>query len=255
MSPLVITLLIVAGIAILFVIGYINHTVENSKLEKARQKADLGDRLRRCADVSDSLPGQFMSPALKQLLNRLMLQFAERLLAVDKSQTAVKDRIEELRGLIGQGDALVVRNPPQPIVNEAKAKDVRVVLEILHGQITRAAQDKLLPTAEAKTWLEEVRHILVQVHIELFTTAGQSAMQQGQPGHARLAFERGVQYIRKQPDAKRYQAPLSTLEKQLARANAMVLESNKPAADETNELNEGISSMGDEDWKKKNMYD
>lgn len=255
MSPLVITLLIVAGIAILFLIGYINHMVENNKLEKARQKADLSDRLRRCADVSDSLPGQFMSPALKQLLNRLMLQFAERLLDVDKSQSNVKDRIEELRGLIGQGDALVVRNPPQPIVNEAKAKEVRVVLEILHGQITRAAQDKLIPTPEAKTWLEEVRHILVQVHIELFTTAGQSAMQQGQPGHARLAFERGVQYIRKQPDAKRYQTPLSMLEKQLARANAQVLESNKPADDETNELNEGLNSLGDDDWKKKNMYD
>lgn len=256
MSPLVITLLIVAGIVVLFLIGYINHMVENSKLEKARKKADLSDRLRRCADVSDSLPGQFMSPALKLLLTRFMLHFAERLLAVDKSQAKVKDRVEELRAQVAQGDAIAVRNPPQPIHNEAKAKEVRVVLEILHGQITRAAQDNLLPASEAKQWLEEVRHILVQVHIELFTTAGQNALQQGQPGHARLAFERGVQYIRKQPDAKRYAAPLATLEKQLARANAMLLETNKPVQDENSELTDGLKSMGgDDDWKKKNMYD
>ena len=80
-------------------------------------------------------------------------------------------------------------------------------------------------------------------------------MQQGQPGHARLAFERGVQYIRKQPDAKRYVTPLAMLEKQLARANSMVLENTKPTADEANELTDGIKAMDDEDdWKKK-KYD
>jgi len=255
-SPLVITLLIVAGIVVLFLIGYINHMVENNKLEKARLKADLADRIRRCNDVSDSLPGQFMSPALKQLLNRFMLQFAERLLTVDKNIAGVKDRVEELRGLTAQGDAIVVRNPVQQIVNEARAKEIRLTLETLHGLITRAAQENLLPQGEAKQWLQEVRHILVQLHIELFTNAGQNAMQQGQPGHARLAFERGVQYIRKQPDAKRYLAPLSVLEKQLARANTMVLENNKPVTDEANELTDGLKSMdGDDDWKKKNMYD
>lgn len=62
MSPLVITLLIVVGIVILIVIGYVNHMVENSKLEKARLKADLSDRIRRCADLSETLPGQMVSP-------------------------------------------------------------------------------------------------------------------------------------------------------------------------------------------------
>ena len=36
MSPLVITILIVSGIGVLLVIAYINHMVENNKLEKAR---------------------------------------------------------------------------------------------------------------------------------------------------------------------------------------------------------------------------
>ena len=41
MSPLVITLLIVGGIFILIAIAYINHMVENNKLEKSRLKAEL----------------------------------------------------------------------------------------------------------------------------------------------------------------------------------------------------------------------
>ena len=70
-SPLVITLLIVAGIFILIAIAYINHMLESSKLEKARLKADLIDRTRRNRSVSDNLPGQLMTPALKLLLSRL----------------------------------------------------------------------------------------------------------------------------------------------------------------------------------------
>jgi len=255
MSPLVITLLVVAGLAVLISIGYINHMVENSKLEKARLKADLSDRLRRCAEVSASLPGQLMSPPLKLLLSRLELQFGERLQPLDKNNAALKARVEELRELVGKGESIPVRNPPQPIVSEVKAKDIRFLLENLHGQITRGAQDGLLQVNEAKHWVQEVRHMLVQLHVEFFTNLGQQALQQNQPGQARLAFERGVQYLRKQPDPTRYQAQLTQLENHLARANALVLENVKPTTEGPSELTEGLKSMEGDDWKKKNIYD
>ena len=173
MSPLVITLLIVAGIAILIAIGYINHLVENNKLEKARLRANLNDRLRRCGDVSETLPGQLMTPALKLLLSRLELQFSERLLPLDKQNAALRARLEELHGLVGKGESIPVRNPTQQILTEAKAKDVRFLLENLHGQITRAAQDGLLQANEAKHWIQEIRHLLVQLHVEFFGNLGQ----------------------------------------------------------------------------------
>ncbi|MGA3802361.1 hypothetical protein ACPCYX_32135, partial [Pseudomonas fluorescens] len=75
-----------------------------------------------------------------------------------------------------------VNNPPAPIQNEAKAKDVRFLLEALHGQITRATQDGFLPPNEAKRWIREVRHILVLPHIEFFNNLGQHSLQQNQPG-------------------------------------------------------------------------
>lgn len=256
MSPLVITLLIVAGIAILIAIGYINHLVENNKLQKARLRADLNDRLRRCGEVSETLPGQLMTPALKLLLSRLELQFNERLLPLDKQNAALSARREELRGLVGKGESIPVRNPPQQIQTEAKAKDVRFLLENLHGQITRAAQDGLLQANEAKHWIQEIRHLLVQLHVEFFTNLGQQALQQNQPGQARLAFERGVQYLRKLADPARYQSQLQQLENQLARANAMVLENVRPATEEPSELTEGLKSLeSEDDWKKKNIYD
>jgi hypothetical protein len=149
-----------------------------------------------------------------------------------------------------------VNNPPAPIQTEAKAKDVRFLLEALHGQVTRAAQDGFLPTNEAKHWIKEIRHILVLLHIEFFNNLGQHALQQGQPGQARLAFERGVQYLRKQPEPVLYSAQLQLLEGQLARANSTVLANSKQAAEEVNELTQGMKEVdADAEWKKKVIYD
>ncbi|MCY1533339.1 hypothetical protein D9M68_686610 [compost metagenome] len=96
----------------------------------------------------------------------------------------------------------------------------------------------------------------MQLHIEFFSTLGHQALQQNQPGQARLAFERGAQYLRKQPEPSQYQAALQKLETQLARANAMVVDMGKPTDDAPSELTEGLKSLeGDDDWKKKNIYD
>ncbi len=104
MTPLLITLLIVAGIALLIVIGYLNNVVENSKLERARLKIELADRVRRCGEITETFPGQFMTPALKLLLTRLELNLDQRQLALDKNNAELKARIAELEGLVAQGD-------------------------------------------------------------------------------------------------------------------------------------------------------
>ena len=255
MSPLVITLLIVGGIALLIVIAYVNHLVENNKLERARQKADLNDRIRRCLDISTTMPGQLMSAPLKLLLSRLQLQLSERLLPLDKQNAELKGRIEELRTLVAQGESIPVSNAPQPILSEAKAKEVRFTLENLHALITGSAQIGLLPANEGKHWLQQIRQMLVQLHIEFFGNLGQQALQQKQPGQARLAFERGAQYLRKQPQPGLYQTQLKRFEEQLARANALVLEQGQPSTEEPSELTEGLKNLDDDDWKKKNLYD
>ncbi|MBK5002493.1 hypothetical protein IAE37_004769 [Pseudomonas sp. S31] len=255
MTPLLITLLIVAGIALLIVIGYLNNVVENGKLERARLKVELSDRLRRCGEITETFPGQFMTPALKLLLTRLELNLNQRQLNLDKNSAEIKARIAELEGLIAKGEQIPVNNPPSPIQTEVKAKDVRFLLEALHNQIVRANQEGFLNTQEAKYWVKEIRHILVLLHIEFFNNLGQQALQQEQPGQARLAFERGVQYLRKQPEPKQYEEQLKYLEKLLARANAQVLDKMEPAQDEHNELTDGLKTDEDETWKKRVIYD
>ena len=256
MTPLMITLMVVAGIALLIAIGYLNHVAENAKLDKARLKLELNDRLRRCSEISETFPGQLVTPALKLLMTRLELNVTQRIAAMDKTNAQLKSRIAELETLVAQGEAIVVSNPQSPILTEAKAKDVRFLLEALHGQVTRAAHDGFLQTSEAKHWIREIRNILVMLHIEFFNNLGQAALQQDQPGQARLAFERGVQYLKNQPDPVTYQQALLAMEKQLARANSMVLTNSAPTEDDDNALTEGLKADEVEsEWKKKVIYD
>ena len=255
LTPSMITLLVIAGIVLLIAIGYINHMVENNKLEKARLKVEFNDRIRRCSEVNETFPGQMMSPGLKLLLTRLELNATQRLLLLNKSSVPLKARVAELDALVAKGDSIPVNNPPRPILTEAKAKDARFLLETLHGQVTRAAKDRVLASNEAKQWLKEIRHMLVILHIEFFNNLGQLALQQNQPGQARLAFERGAQYLRKQPDAL-YSSQLKAFEAQLARANAILQNNLEPSTQEVNELTEGLRTDEIEgDWKKKAIYD
>jgi hypothetical protein len=255
-TPLMITLMVIVGIALLIAIGYLNHVAENSKLDKARTKVELGDRLRRCTEISETFPGQLMSPALKLLLARLELNVVQRMLALEKGNSTLQQRVAELEEQVALSDRIPVNNPVSPIMTEAKAKDVRFLLEALHGQVTRAAHDGFLQTSEAKHWIREIRTILVSLHIEFFNNLGQAALSQDQPGQARLAFERGVQYLRNQPDPVTYQQQLAAMEKQLARANSMVLTNIAPTEDDDNALTEGLKAdQSESEWKKKVIYD
>lgn len=255
MSPVLITLLVVAGILILIAIGYVNHVIENNKLDKARRKADLADRLRRCQNISEGIPGQFMSPALKLLLTRFELYYLEHLLPLEKDNPALRPKIQELQAKVAQGENIAVGNSPRKILSEAAAKELRFLLEGLHAQIVNASQHGMLGAVEAKNWLGEVRHILNLTYIELFSNMGLAALQQNHPGQARLAFERGVQMVTKLPDRQRYQQQLQLLSRQLERANSLVLQQTTPRADEPNELSEGLRDIDDDPWKKKNIYD
>ncbi|WP_226687159.1 hypothetical protein [Stutzerimonas stutzeri] len=250
-----ITGLILAGVFLLVGIVYTIQIVEKGNLEKARKRADLTDRCRRCAELSDGLPGQMMTPALKLLLTRIELALSERLRPLDKGNDKLSGRMQTLQVELAKGEAIEVRNAPRQIVTEAQAKESRFMLEDLHAQIVRATKDGLLDQAEAKRWVQDIQRMLAILHIEFFTGLGKLALQQNQPQRARLAFERGIQHIRRQPAPAPYQNQLKQLEALLAHADALVLRNEVPKTDEPNELTEGMKTFDDEDlWKKNNVY-
>ena len=255
MSPVLITGLVIAGLFILIAIGVINQIVEKNSLEKARIRAELSDRMRRCANLSASIPGQMMTPELKLLLTRLELGLAEQLLPLDKKNATLEPRVAALRSAVAKGEDIPVENAPVRITTEAQAKEIRLLMEDLHTQIVWAAKQNQLETAAAKRWIQQIQRMMVILHIEYFSNVGQQALQQGSAHKARLAFERGIQHIRKQPNPTEYQAQLSKLEASYSHANKLEQTQQQPKLDEPSELAEGLKSLeSEDDWKKNNIY-
>lgn len=255
MSPVLIVGLVIAGLFILIAIGVINQIVEKNNLEKARLRAELSDRMRRCANLSDNFPGQMMTPALKLLLTRLELHLGERLLPLSKSNAAVNARVDTLRSAAAKGDEIPVQNAPIKVMTEAQAKEIRLLMEDLHAQIIWANKQNQLDATDAKRWIQQIQRMMVTLHIEYFANVGQQALQQGSAHKARLAFERGIQHIRKQANAADYKPQLEQLEASYAYANNLEQTQQQPKLDEPSELAEGLKSLeSEDDWKKNNIY-
>jgi len=255
MSSTTIFILIIAGILALLIIGYINHSLERSKLERARRKADLADRCRRCANLSTGLPSQLMTADLKQLLSRLELHYTEQLQAFDRNDSQLKQRAAELRQMLEQGAEIPLDNLPVKISTDQQAKEVRFQLEGLQAQIVRATEDKILTVAVGKQWLDHLKHLLVTLYIEYFTTVGQQFLTQNRPAQARLAYERAVQYLKKQADRTLYKTALEQFTAQLENARVLEAEQAEKKAEAITELTSGLESQAEEDWKKKQIYD
>ena len=254
MSPALIAGLVVAGLFILIVIGYLSQLVEKNKLEKARMRADLSDRIRRCSTLSRSFPGQLMTPPLKLLLTRLELYLCERLQPLERVNPSLSARIGELRSAAEKGDDIAIENPPIQILSEASAKEARLQLEDLHALIVWAAKQGQLETEAAKRWLSNVQHMLVMLHIDYFNNHGKAALQQNNPHKARLAFERGIQYVRKQKDQANYQPHLKQLEASYKHANQLEQTQRQPGLEQPSELAKGLKDFDDDDWKINNIY-
>ena len=255
MSPVLITGLVIAGLFILIAIGLINQIVEKNNLEKARIRAELSDRMRRCANLSVSFPGQMMTPALKLLLTRLELGLGEQLRPLDKKNATLEPRLATLRNAVAKGEEIPVENAPVKVITEAQAKEIRLLMEDLHAQIVWANKQNQLETTAAKRWIQQIQRMMVMLHVEYFSNVGQQTLQQGSAHKARLAFERGIQHIRKQANPADYQEQLSKLEASYSHANKLEQTQQQPKLDEPSELAEGLKSLeSEDDWKKNNIY-
>ncbi len=254
MSSVTIVVFILVGIVALFLIGYINHLLEKSKLDKARRKAELIDRYRRCASLSNSLPGQLMTVELKQLLNRLELHFVDELTRVDRQEPKHQVRAEELRQLMAKTADVPISNPSVKIMTDEQAKDVRFQLESLQTQLTRAAEERLIPVAQLKPAVAHIQLQLINLYLDYFRASGQRFMQQGQPRQARLAYERAVKLLKRQT-APQFTQQLPQFEQLLDRASKLVLEHTQKAVTQNNELAGAVDSEPVDEWKKKQLYD
>lgn len=255
MSSVTIVVLILGGIVALLVVGYLNNIVEKNKLEKARKKASFTERQQRIEALSESLPRQFLTVELKQMLHKLELHFVEGILSHDPQNKKIKARAIELHERLEQGSQYVLDNPETSTQAEEQVKEVRFQLESLQTQLVRAAEEQLISTAQLKPTVAHIQLQLINLYLEYFRTSGKRFIQQGQPRQARLAYERAVKLIKRQT-APQFTQQLAEFEQMLDSANKLVLEQTHKTAAQGSALAGAVESQeSEEEWKKKQLYD
>lgn len=255
MSPTLILLWVAIGIVLLFLIGYLNVVMENLRLQKARRKADLLDRIQRCQEVVDGLPEPYLPSALKHLMLRQELLLGKRLQTLGKAPEKLARRLAQLPELI---DTLE-KAPPLQATTDAPATEQQVKalvsqLENLYLQIGKAASEGLIEPREKELWQTQVSRQAVILHLEYFIRLGQQFLQQKQPQQAHRIIERGLHYLGKQKAAQPYDEQRDNLLGLRDKARQMLQAQHNEQQGET--LTQELAAIEEEENPiKRNLYD
>lgn len=255
MSPLLIGGLVAIGVLILISIGFISHSLERARLERARQIAELSAKVKHCNAVAAQLPGQFMSAELKALLLQIERHLLEQLSRLDRKNQRVQTQLEQVNQQLSLGDP-TADNAPLAITSEVQAKEVRHLLENLHKLIAQANQDGLIDKPTLQRWSLKVRQDLVTTALEMFQGLARQAMQQGKPRVAKLQYERAIAYLQKQNDPSHAEL-IARLRLMHREAEQAAIRAEQSTAVDFSELSAGLQALeqDDEAWKKKAVYD
>jgi cell division septum initiation protein DivIVA len=252
---MLIGILVAVGVAVLVGIGFISHSLERARLERARQVADLSARVRHCSAIGSLLPGQFMSQELATLLLSIEQHLLLQLQKIDRKNPKVDKQLADVRQQLAGGE-VTINNAPRKILDEAQAKEVRDMLENLHKLVAQAHRDGVLDKSGMTRWTAQIRQYLTTTVIEMYQNVARTALQDRKPRLAKLQYERALGYLQKLNDPA-YSELFAQLRAKLKMAEDMVVQSELRSADGTSELEAGIAQLdkGDDEWKKKAVYD
>jgi len=255
LSPLLIGSLVAGGILILLSIGFINHSLERTKLERARLTAELSARLKVCQTLAFQLPGQFMSPDLKKLLVSYEVHLLEKLLRVDRKNQRAQQALNSARQLLTQAD-IPVDNAPIKVDNPIKAKDIRLQLENLHHLLNQMHRDGLLDKNALQQWATLINQQLVATALDMFQIVAEQAMRDQKPRVAKLQYERAIAYLT-QLNNPAHNHELERYRQLLKMAELATIRTEQAQTDDANELTAGLQELEQSDaaWKKKAVYD
>lgn len=254
MSPLLIGGLLAAGLLVLVSIGFISHSLERARLERARQSAEVSARIKIGNGVMASLPGQFLPAELGTLLLEIEIKLLEKLARINKNAPDVEKRLASSRSQLEQNQP--PSNAPVALDTEAKGKDARIQLENLHKQLRHAEADGLIDKATLKHWSGQIRQFLIAAALDTFNATAKLGMQQGKPRVAKLQYERAIAYLTKLNNPA-FSQHLEQYKALLLKAETAVTTQTQSASGGSSELDAGLEQLesADGQWKKNAVYD
>jgi hypothetical protein len=255
MSPLLIGSLVAGGVLILLSIGFISHSLERARIERARAIAELASRLKTCRTINAQLPGQYMSAELKVLLTSLEISLLEKLTRLDRKDERARQMLESARQELKKPEP-AVGNPPVKMESEIQAKEARLMLENLQTLLVQAHKEGMIDKLALQQWSAQISEYLLVTSLEVFEVLAIQGMHQGKPRVAKLQYERAIAYLHQQNNPVLDDQVLR-FKALLEQASAATVRSEQATNADSSELSAGLQELEktDAEWKKKAVYD
>ncbi|MCL6415785.1 hypothetical protein MIB92_08985 [Aestuariirhabdus sp. Z084] len=262
MDPLVISGIIVFVVLGLIGVAYINHAMENAKIQRARKIAEGNDRIRRIDYIQADLPFNYQQKGLLTFLLSEKLFALNQMLpfATKEQQVNVQKRIEITREEINTPPSAPAE--PRQITSEAQAQEIKSLLQDSHKILVTGAKSGRISKADAQKYNALIKHFLVVTGYEALRNMASQARRDGKIKLALHHYMRASADLTKNNDNNQYTEQIKKLRaliKHLQEEDKLsqMTDKQKAQMNKTNELSQQLEKDTSEDdpWKKKNVYD
>lgn len=258
MSTTTITIIIFAIIILSIAAIYISQARERKRVEDIRRTNICNERHQRMQQLLHDLPPQYLNNELRIMIAERSVETLNELLRINRNprhEGYLKADIDYLK-------QLRENNPKFPSVqvsSEAKAKEVRNNLEVLHRFVQSQHKSKRLPAANAKKYLDYISLSICQSKADLFNTRALAA--KDKPRVAIHNYHSAIDAFKplaNSPQAakiiQQYKIKIKQLEAEADQQNQALKQKNATGAGTEN--TEWDSFLEEKDtWQKKNTYD
>ena len=259
MSGTTITFAIFGALCVFIGVVWLGQMRERARIEKIRKTNALTERHNRMQLLLHELPPQYLNNELRIMVTERSIETINELSSL-KSDDRLKQQVAQEQEFLKN---LREKNPkfkPVIVKNEAKAKDVRVLLESLSRFVQNQNKRKRLDGNSTKKYLSHIDFSICQSKADLFTARAEAAEKAEKPRVAIHNYHNATDAFKNltnNPQAAKtvalFKTKIKALEQSAEQQKGTKGEAPESAGD--NKEWDSFLKNDDDDWQKKNDYE
>lgn len=256
---------IVSGIVVLIIslvsYAFISHTLEKRRAHRQRLLAALKIRERNFKYMITGLPPLFLSHDLNTLVYRALIETCEQL---GKLEPKDPNHRADASLFTAQLNSIKPATDKQRIrlENPAQIKEVRQHLQELYRFVVQQEARKLINEIQAAAYSDQIKRLVLQISVDGYVVQAKQAQQLGKIRLAIHYFILARKLFASANANHTYDKQIAQLQATIAKLEAAagkkVTEAETTSSDEKPDVapvNKEWEQFGDDEWKKKQVYD
>lgn len=256
---------IVSGIVVLIIIlvsyAFISHSLEKRRVQRQRLLAALKLRERNFKYMVTGLPPHFLSHDLNTLVYRALIETCEQLGKLDPKDP---NHQEDASLFAAQLNAIKQGPDKQRIrlENPAQIKEVRQHLQELYRFVAQQEARRQINDVQAAAYGDQIKRLVLQISVDGYVVQAKQAQQLGKLRLAIHFFMLARKLFTSANANHTYDNQIAQLQATIAKleeaAGQKAPEAETESSDEKPDatvVNKEWEQFGDDEWKKKQVYD